>query len=650
MLTSAECLGEQGLLAEHIANFAPRAEQQGMAQAVEQAIVDNQVLVCEAGTGTGKTFAYLVPALLSGKKVIISTGTKTLQDQLFHRDLPTVRRALGVPVQVSQLKGRANYLCLHRLELAAEQGRFRSKQMLSDWRKVQSWSKQTTAGDIAELAELAEDAPIWPHVTSTVDNCLGQDCGQFNDCYLVKARRRAQEAEIVVINHHLLLADLALKEEGFGELLPGANAFVIDEAHQLPETAGQFFGITVSSRQLLELARDIRTEQLRDARDMKALAQQADELEKVAYDLRLVAGEHKGRQRWQAFMANKQVVRHLDELMACLQTLADSLEPAAERGRGLENCLRRVSSNLERLALLREQNDAAHVRWCEIYTRGLALHATPLDVAGIFRSHIEARPASWIFTSATLAVGDSFDYFIKRMGIPEAHTAQWSSPFDYAQQARLYMPKAMPEPNTQGYVPAVVEAALPVIKASRGHAFVLFTSYRALNIAHELFADKLDYPLFVQGSAPRSELLRRFRETPNAVLLGTGSFWEGVDVRGEALSCVIIDKLPFAMPDDPVLQARLDALRESGGNPFMDYQLPTAVIALKQGAGRLIRDGDDYGVLMLCDPRLYSKPYGRIFRNSLPPMQVTRELADVQQFFADIAANASAAQSAGGQA
>lgn len=633
MLSSSECLGPTGPLADHISNFAPRAEQQAMAAAVEQAIIDNAVLICEAGTGTGKTYAYLVPALLSGKKVIISTGTRTLQDQLYHRDLPTVRKALGVPVLIAQLKGRSNYACHHRLELAAEQGRFHSKSLLAEWRQVLSWSRRTEAGDIAELTTLAEDAAIWPHVTSTIENCLGQDCNHFSDCYLVKARRRAQEAEVVVVNHHLLLADLALKEDGFGELLPGANAFIIDEAHQLPETAGQFFGLSLSSRQLLDLARDVNLEHLQEARDMPELAEHSLALEKAVNELRLSAGEQRGRMTWQAMALKKNMGTQLDELAVVLEELHEVLESAAERGRGLESCAKRCAEAIERLAVLRKQEDPEHVRWCEVFGRGLAMHATPLDVAAIFRSTIEARPAAWVFTSATLAVGTSFDYFAGRIGMPDANTAQWSSPFDFAQQACLYVPENMPDPNTQNYTSAVVDAALPVLKASRGHAFMLFTSYRALNIAHDLLQSKTDYPLLVQGSAPRSEILRQFRETPNAVLLGTGSFWEGVDVRGEALSCVIIDKLPFAMPDDPVLQARLDVLKKAGGNPFMEHQVPTAVISLKQGAGRLIRDRGDHGVLMLCDPRLYSKPYGRIFRASLPAMPVTRKAEDVQAFF-----------------
>lgn len=644
MLTSSESLGPTGPLADHISNFAPRAEQQAMAEAVEQAIVDNDVLICEAGTGTGKTYAYLVPALLSGKKVIISTGTRTLQDQLYHRDIPTVRKALGVPVLVAQLKGRSNYACHHRLELAAEQGKFRSKSLLAEWREVLSWSRHTEVGDIAELTTLAEDAAIWPHVTSTIDNCLGQDCNHFTDCYLVQARRRAQEAEIVVVNHHLLLADMALKEDGFGELLPGANAFIIDEAHQLPETAGQFFGLSLSSRQLFDLARDVNLEHLQEAKDMPELAEHSRALEKAMNELRLTAGDQRGRMTWQDLSTKKNMNKQLDELGVVLEELLEVLEPAAERGRGLESCSKRCAEAIERLAVLRKQEDSEHVRWCEMFGRGMAMHATPLDVAAIFSSIIEARPAAWVFTSATLAVGTSFDYFAKRIGIPEATTAQWSSPFDFEQQACLYIPENMPEPNTHDYTRAVVDAALPVLKASRGHAFMLFTSYRALNIAHELLQDKTDYPLLVQGSAPRSEILRQFRETPNAVLLGTGSFWEGVDVRGEALSCVIIDKLPFAMPDDPVLQARLAVLKKEGGNPFMEHQVPTAVISLKQGAGRLIRDRDDHGVLMLCDPRLFSKAYGRIFRASMPAMPVTRKVEDVQAFFSKLEQQTEAAK------
>jgi len=629
----SEILAADGLVARHVAGFAPRPQQQAMADAVASALHDKGVLVAEAGTGTGKTFAYLVPALLSGKKVIISTGTKNLQDQLYHRDLPLVRKALGVPVTTALLKGRANYLCLHRLELG-EQRAAGSRQMLDALVRVRSWAGRTRSGDIAELSELAEDAPIWPVVTSTVDNCLGQECPHWSDCFMAKARRQAQAADILVVNHHLLFADMALRDEGFGEVLPGAHALILDEAHQLPEVASNFFGLSLSSRQLMELAGDTVTEQVREASDMASLRDVADALQTAVRDLRLALGRGSRRAVWHQVAAEDNVKKAVERVECTLAELEQTLKPAAERGKGLDSCWRRSMALAERLALLKEAESESYVRWFETFATAFALHLTPMDIAESFHARMEEYRAAWVFTSATLAVGDSFEHFVSRLGLTEASTARWDSPFDFEHQALLYLPKGLPRPGAPDHTVAVVDAARPVLKASRGRAFLLFTSHRALQQAAELLEDTLEFPLLVQGSMPRAELLKRFRDLGNAVLLGTGSFWEGVDVRGEALSCVIIDKLPFASPDDPVLQARIQALREHGGNPFIEYQLPNAVIALKQGVGRLIRDVDDRGVLMLCDPRVSTHSYGRVFINSLPPMPRTQDLHDVRRFFA----------------
>lgn len=633
MLSASEFLGLGGPFAQHVSGFAPRAQQQEMAEAVATALANHDTLIAEAGTGTGKTFAYLVPALLSGKKVIVSTGTKALQDQLFHRDLPAVREALGVPVTVALLKGRANYLCLHRLQLAESEGRFRSRIQAGEVVRIRVWAGRTRSGDIAELADIPEDSAVWPLVTSTTDNCLGQECPSYNDCHVLKARRSALEADIVVINHHLFFADLALREEGFGELLPAAQAVILDEAHQLPETATHFFGVTLSSRQLLELARDAVAEQIKEAGDMPELASASEHLEKAVRDLRLALGIEEQRGAWQEIKAQAHVTQVLDTLREHLQMLSQLLEAAAPRGKGLENCWRRAVQLLEHFDQATESHMDQHVHWFETFPRSFAIHSTPLDSAEIFRTHLIKQKCAWIFTSATLTVGNRFEHFAQRMGLEDATMERWDSPFDFAQQALLYLPTAMPNPADHRYTEAVIEAALPVLKASGGRAFLLFTSHRALRTAVELLENRIPYPLLVQGSAPRAELLNRFRALGNAVLLGTSSFWEGVDVRGEALSCVIIDKLPFASPGDPVLQARLEGIREQGGNPFLDYQLPQAVLALKQGVGRLIRDSTDRGVLMLCDPRLLEKSYGKMFFDSLPPMPRTRSLEDVQYFF-----------------
>lgn len=620
-------------MARCISGFTPRSQQQEMARAVESAIKHSQTLICEAGTGTGKTFAYLVPALLSGQKIVISTGTKNLQDQLYQKDLPLVRKALQVPVTTALLKGRSNYLCLYRLRMTEEEGRLASREMVHQLGLVSQWAGITQSGDVTEFMEIGEDSLLWPMVTSTLDNCLGSECPDFSDCHVMKARREANDADLVVINHHLLLADMVLREDGFGELLPSANAYIIDEAHQLPEIAGNFFGSNLSSRQLSELAKDCTKEYYGSAIDSPALLKVADRLEYVVRDLRLALGDSSQRRPWQALRNDPKVADQLDNLETALEDLQQHLGELASRSKGLENCRERCEELRTLLGIFATAGNDENVYWVDIYSRSFVLCCTPLDVAEPFRKRMEQHKAAWIFTSATLAVNGSFDHYTHQLGLHDAATALWDSPFDYRRHALLYVPEGMPEPNSHGYTEAVIDVALPVLEASRGRAFLLFTSHRALKEAAELLEGRIGFPLLVQGSYPRSELLRRFREAGNAVLLGTGSFWEGVDVRGEALSCVIIDKLPFAAPDDPVLQARADALRRQGGNPFMEQQVPQAVITLKQGVGRLIRDVNDRGVMMLCDPRLINKPYGRVFLDSLPPMYRTRRLDRVQRFF-----------------
>jgi ATP-dependent DNA helicase DinG len=629
----AEVLGSKGLLAQRLPGFNHRPQQQAMAEAVADAIADGGILICEAGTGTGKTYAYLVPALLSGRKVLVSTGTRNLQDQLFHRDLPVIRDLLSIPVRTALLKGRGNYLCRYRLEMSLNDLRSAFPELRRHLLAVRDWAAQTRSGDVAELA-LPDETPVWPAVTSTSDNCLGQECPDWGRCHLVEARRRAQEAELVVINHHLLCADLSLKDEGFGEILPGADCFVIDEAHQLAEVASNFFGVAVSGRQLVDLARDTETEYHREAGDTPGFLELAEGLRRVVRDFRLTLGEDARRGPWRELGDNAAAARALDELRARLDALRAGLKAIEGRGKGLDSCLARSVDLAGRLARLAESGESEDIRWFETQGQGLRLHLTPMAVADIFQSHMERHPAAWVLTSATLAVGESFEHFAVQLGIADARTERWESPFDYQRQALLFVPRAMPDPSSPGYVAAVAELASRILPCSRGRAFLLFTSHRALKEAADYLESRMDYPMLVQGSAPRAELLERFRSLGNAVLLGTASFWEGVDVRGEALSCVIIDKLPFASPGDPVLAARIDALRQRGGNPFRDFQLPQAVITLKQGAGRLIRDPGDRGVLVVCDPRLLTRSYGKAFLDSLPPMLRTRNLGDVEHFFA----------------
>jgi len=627
-----EILGPSGLLTERLDGFTVRPQQLAMAKAVAEVIVSGHTLICEAGTGTGKTFAYLVPALTSGRNVMVSTGTRNLQDQLFRRDIPLIRDALGQPVRVALLKGRANYLCRHRLELAVANPAAQRPEVRRDLPRVRTWSTQTNSGDIAELA-LPEDAPVWPVVTSNADNCLGQDCPAWSTCHLVEARRRAQEAEMVVINHHLLCADMALREEGFGEVLPGADCIVVDEAHQIPVVAASFFGLSVSSRQLLDFARDVGNEYAREAGDAPEIPLLANELRPLVRHLRDGLGGGDRRAPWREIDANADVQSLLDELADMLARLGTALDLLSGRGKGLDHCLGRCQAMAKRLDQLTGAQDEAQVRWFDVQGPGFRLNQTPLEISDIFRAYRERHALAWVFTSATLAVGDSFTHFSTQIGAEDARTARWDSPFDYPNQALWYVPRDMPDPADTSFRGRVAELSLDILAMSCGRAFLLFTSHRALREAASLLDGRLDYPMLVQGTAPRAELIDRFRRLGNAVLLGTASFWEGVDVRGEALSCVIIDRLPFASPGDPILQARVDSLRRRGGNPFRDHQLPRAVIALKQGAGRLIRDASDRGVLVVCDPRLLDRGYGRAFINSLPPMAQTRNLEDVSAFF-----------------
>ena len=636
MTDMSELLGSDGPLAERLPGFSPREEQQRMAEAIEQAIARQQSLIVEAGTGTGKTFAYLMPALQSGKKVIISTGTRHLQDQLFGKDLPVIREALNAAVKTALLKGRSNYLCWHRLGTADSEGRRLSRVQLHEIGEIEAWSRRTRTGDVAELGTVPEDSGIWPRVTSSTENCLGQECEFFQECFVVKARRNALEADVLVINHHLLFADMVLREEGFGELLPGADAFIIDEAHQLPDVASAFFGITLSSHQLRELARDSRAEHLREAGDMQDLPEAAQQLEGLVQRLRLELGTADRRAAWSEVSGNRNFQGLLEELSGCLHTLVEWLALAAERGKGLESCWQRAMLLEERLTLLLKESSGEYIHWFETQRHSFRLNLTPLNIAEVFSGCLENLSSAWVFTSATLAVGESFRHFSMQLGLEDIQQLKLDSPFDYQRNALLYLPDGMPEPNHPDYSTAFVACAREVLEASQGRAFLLFTSHSALQSAAAQLQDTLDYPVLVQGSAPRRELLERFRYLGNAVLLGTSSFWEGVDVRGEALSCVIIDKLPFSSPGDPVLQARIEALRRQGRNPFMDYQLPAAVISLKQGVGRLIRDRNDRGVLVLCDPRLRTKSYGRVFLNSLPKMPRCNSIDSVHEFYAGV--------------
>jgi ATP-dependent DNA helicase DinG len=629
----------EGPLARAIPAYKMRAQQVEMARAVARAIEERGVLIAEAGTGTGKTFAYLAPALLSGGKVIVSTGTKTLQDQLFSRDIPTVREALRAPVTVALLKGRANYICHHHLERNLADGRFPTREDTRHIQAIARFARTSKTGDRAGLSDVPEDSSVWPLATSTRENCLGGECQRYDDCFVMEARRQALAADVVVVNHHLFFADLALRDEGVAELLPACNTVIFDEAHQLPETATLFFGESLSTAQLIELARDARMEAVRAAKDFQPLPDAAGDVDRAARDLRLAAGNEAGRQPAREFEARRDFVLRLDALGEKLAALGALLATQAERSEDLEHCAQRCHELTARLQRWRSEAPGEIVRWVEVFQHAVQLNATPLVVADIFRKQVTAGARAWIFTSATLSVKGDFSHYQQQMGLEQAQAAAWDSPFDYSSQALLYVPARMPGPNSEGYTRAVVEAAMPVLAASRGRAFLLFTSLRAMREAHALLAERfaqagLVFPLLLQGEGSRSELLERFRRLGNAVLVASHSFWEGVDVRGEALSLVLIDRLPFAPPDDPVLAARIERINAEGRNAFMEYQLPEAVITLKQGAGRLIRDETDRGVLMICDTRLVDRPYGRRIWQSLPPMRRTREVEEVVEFFA----------------
>ncbi|HUJ52120.1 MAG TPA: ATP-dependent DNA helicase [Steroidobacteraceae bacterium] len=653
MLDLEDIFGHGGPLERALPDFKVRREQLRMAQRIADALGAGESLIVEAGTGTGKTFAYLVPALLSGARVLISTGTRTLQDQLFAKDLPLVSAALGRPARVALLKGRANYLCRYRLAQAGvahaqlplvESPPSRgANSMLA---RIERWARTTRRGDLAEVRGLSDSHPVWTQVTATRESCLGVRCPEISRCHVMGARREALEADIVIVNHHLLLADLALKEDGFGDLLGSADAVILDEAHQIPDLATQFFGAHVSSRQVESLLRDLRLELAPQAAAAAAAAAAVDALpaapgaalraaETALRELRAAAAAASGRI---AFTPGSTIPTGcVAALIEALEDLAAVMSACEEQG-AVGHLAERAAELAASLARIAAVDDLEGARTLEVSPRGLTLSLMPFDISGRFRALVHSRGGAWIFASATLSLGEEFGHFTGRLGLDAAATLRIDSPFDHERQALLYLPAGLPEPSASGYVAAVIDTALPLITAARGGAFVLFTSHRALAHGAALlrarWADAAPYRLFVQGEAPRERLLQEFRADGNGVLLGTASFWEGVDVKGEALRLVIIEKLPFASPEDPLVRARIEHLTASGANAFRDYQLPEAALALKQGAGRLIRSEDDYGVVVICDPRMLARAYGRVFLEALPAMSVTQDAEETMRFLA----------------
>ena len=628
-----------GPLATRLSGYSVRSQQVAMAERVAATLARNGVLVAEAGTGTGKTLAYLLPALAQGGKVIVSTATKALQDQLFEKDIPLARQVVGAPIQVACLKGRANYVCRYHLERNLADGRFERREDHAYLSRIARFAETSKSGDKAECISVPESHPIWQKAVSSRENCLGGECPHYKTCFVMEARKQALDAELVVVNHHLFFADLWLKDEGVSELLPASNMVILDEAHQLEDTATTFFGDTLSTGQCVELADDVEQAARIHAGDSPELVKLGDALAKAARDVRLVFPAIPVKHPAEEALKQAELGQALATLEATLAGLNQALEHQAERAQELAQCRGRAEALRSQLARWRDEEQTDRVRWLETTARGVLLHSTPLSVAELFGQRVKDDARAWVLTSATLSVAGDFSHLLSRLGLEGAETLAVDSPFDYPRQGVLYVPENLPEPNRPEHTEAVVDAALPVIAASGGRAFLLFTSFRALDRARARIETAFkergwDYPLLVQGDAPKNKLLDAFRSAGNAVLLGAYSFWEGVDVPGEALSVVIIDKLPFAPPDDPVTAARIRHLESSGGNGFMEFQLPAAAIALKQGAGRLIRTETDRGVLMLCDPRLVSKAYGKRLLAALPPMIRTRRLEVVQAFFA----------------
>ena len=636
---SSKALAADGVFHQSAEGFTPRVAQQEMAAAVEDALGHGGALVVESGTGTGKTYAYLVPVVLSGRRTIISTGTKHLQDQIFNRDLPQVGKVLGKPVDAALLKGRANYVCRYRLKLQTGQSDLIGKAETESFRLVEQWAATTQSGDISEATDLSEESPLWQRVTSTADNCLGGQCPDFKQCFVVKARQQAMQADIVVVNHHLFFSDFTLKSEGFGELLPQHDAVIFDEAHSLAETASVFFGFTISGGQIVDLERDVEAAEKAEQSGVDFSAA-SGLLKESLKDAQQASKRFIGQSVDFAALQNSEFNDACQGLRQALEGLTQALAAAAPSGDGLRRCHERCLLIQERLDTWLSGGDSNLICWAEIGERRFLFHGTPLQISDRFTEMMERKsaewPAAWIFTSATLAVRKDFSAFCNRLGLQDAHTRRWESPYDFEKNALLYLPTDMPDPRQIGFDEALGNLITEVLNASRGRAFCLFTSYEMMNRVHRRLCDHADWgdwPVLLQGQAPKSELLKRFDEHGHAVLFGTSSFWEGVDVVGEHLSCVIIDKLPFAPPDDPVLKSRLNACEQEDGNPFMDIQVPQAVIALKQGAGRLIRSETDRGVLVLCDPRVVSKGYGRLFLGSLPGMARSRDINDVRAFF-----------------
>ena len=624
--------------------FSARQSQLEMAAAVGQAIEAQSALVVEAGTGTGKTFAYVVPALLSGKRVLLSTASKTLQDQLFNKDLPLVRDALGVPIHLALLKGRQNYVCHFHTERALREARLLSPRDVDYLQKVKLFLTRTHSGDKADCAGVPEDSSVWSWVTSNKDNCLGSECPNASECFVNKARREALDAEVVVINHHLFLADLALREEGVAELLPNSDVIVFDEAHQLPDIATNLLGQAISTSQCQELLRDVLIEGRSSSADVGNWAEVLNPLETALKEIRRLVGVDidSARLTRDQFLAIPKVAEVCTQFGVGFEQLLETISTLSARSEAWVKLLSRASD-----VCVRWQHwfstesgllaDSESVRWVSIHGSSVQWCDSPLDVSNSFAKLYAEQKKSWIFTSATLSIKDSLQHFTLQVGLDDCAQLLLPSPFDYEKQALLCVPDHLPFPNESHFSAKLCESVWPLLQASDGGVFFLCTSHRAVKLVGETLSQKieaqgLDWQLLIQGTASRAELLERFRTLEKPVLVGAASFWEGVDIRGEGLRLVVIDKLPFAPPDDPVFQAKSELVNNRGGNAFQELSLPDAAIALKQGAGRLIRDESDWGVLLIGDRRLVEKGYGKTLWRSLPPFKRTRDLQVAIEF------------------
>lgn len=628
-----EVLGENGLFKQQLPEFKTRPQQIKLAEKIADVIDAQSVLIAEAGTGTGKTFAYLLPALLSNKKIIVSTGTKTLQDQLFTKDIPKILEVLSIKPKVRLLKGRNNYLCLHRYHKASLMPVSRFPENKSLFKYLNNWIHHTVRGEIAEFINQVENRMVLANLSSTPENCLGAECDHYNECFVYKARRKALDADLLVINHHLLFADMAIKQGGFGELLPKADVIVLDESHQIPEIAGRFFSQLFSSRQCNEILNDLMTEAGEVDAAFAAIADAHEQMKRALRDATLAMSQMPERESTKRLFQTPIIIETFDLLLHQMKLLLSAVEPLVVQSNGLQNCYLRLDALVMLLEDMMQQSEPNYVYWFEAREKYFALHKSPLEIADPLTEFRAPLETSWVLTSATLAVDGTFSHFQSQTGFNAAETLLLDSPFDYQKQALMLLPKTLPEPNDYEFNRAMFEYVTPIINAAQGGVFFLFTSHRSLQMAAHHFRNHLeDRPIFVQGDQDRNQMLEDFREAGNGLLLGAASFWEGVDVSGTSLSCVIIDKLPFAHPGEPVLKAKIEHINKNGGKAFFDFQVPKAIISLKQGAGRLIRGEKDQGVLVICDRRITSKSYGKAFLNSLPEMQQTHERQDALDF------------------